>query len=230
MLVVGLTGGIATGKSSVAELLRRHGVPVLDADRAARELTLPGCPALAALRARFGEGIFTPGGELDRAALGRVVFADPRARADLERLLHPLIAQRLAQELGRLGEQPEPPPLVVVEIPLLFEVAVPLAIDLVLVVSATPEQQLARLVAAGMDPEQARGRLAAQLPIAAKRERADLVVENTGSRQELERHFEADIWPRLERLGAGRRAGPGGGAGPREGAWGARRRPAGRPK
>jgi len=203
MLVVGLTGGIATGKSTVAELFRRHGLPVLDADRAARELTLPGSPVLGALRARFGSGVFTPGGELDREALARIVFADAAARRDLEGMLHPVIYQRLQAELERLRALPQPPVLVVVELPLLFEVEVPLPIDITLAVTATAEQQRQRLEAVGMSREQICQRMQAQMAVAQKAAKADLVLENTGSRADLEQRFEARIWPRLGEMAGG---------------------------
>ncbi len=205
MFVVGLTGGIATGKSTVAELFRRHGVPVLDADQVARELTLPGSPALGAIRRRFGPGVFTPDGALDRAALAAVVFADREARRDLEQILHPLVYERLAAELARLEAADPPPAMVVLDIPLLLEVAFPLPLDLTIVVFAPPDRQLARLVAAGMPPEQAAARLAAQMPIEEKARRADLVLDNSGSREELAARFEAELWPQLAARGAGNR-------------------------
>jgi len=200
MLVVGLTGGIATGKSTVAELFRRRGVPVLDADAVARELTLPGSPVLGALRQRFGDAVFTPEGALDRAALAQVVFADEAARRDLEAILHPQVLRRLQQQLEALRAATPPPPLVVIEIPLLFEASIPFPLDATLLVYAPAEQQLARLQAGGMDPGHAHARLRAQLPIESKRALADLVLDNTGSLGDLERRFAEQVWPRLQRM------------------------------
>ncbi|MEZ5290306.1 MAG: dephospho-CoA kinase [Vicinamibacterales bacterium] len=175
---VALTGGIATGKSAVVRGLQAAGFPTVNADDAARAVVEPGTPGLAAVAARFGPAVLGPDGALDRAALGRVVFADPSARLDLERILHPRIRDRIE----RFYEGLPPDACGIAEIPLAFETGWGAGFDLVVVVACRPETQLARLQARdGLSLEAARQRIAAQWPIADKARLADAVVMTEGT-------------------------------------------------
>lgn len=177
--VFGLTGGIGTGKSTVAGLLRQRGVPVADADEYARLIVRPGEPALAEIAAVFGEQFILPGGELDRVALGEVVFADPSARRKLEQILHPRI-RRMWQEQVRLWQN-EGRQRCVVVVPLLFEIGVENEFDAVVCVACTANTQYQRLLARGWTDLQIRQRLQAQLPIEEKLARADYVIWTEGT-------------------------------------------------
>lgn len=179
MRLLGLTGGIATGKSTFAALLRARGVPVVDADALARQVVAPGAPALAELAAAFGPEVLGPDGALDRRRMGAIAFADPAARARLEAITHPAIRRAMAGETARLAAEGHP--LAFYDAPLLYEVGLDAALEAVVVVWAPPELQRARLRARdGLDEAAAAARLAAQLPIDEKAARADFVVENAG--------------------------------------------------
>jgi dephospho-CoA kinase len=204
MLKVGLTGNIAAGKSTVARVWRSLGAAVIDADELARRAVDPGTPAYDAIAAEWGSDVLVPGGGLDRAALRRIVFADPGARERLEEIVHPAVAA-LRGELYRQAEA-RGDAVVVADIPLLFEVGLVDEFDVVVLVDAPEEVRLVRLVGdRGMDPEEARRMIAAQMPSELKRARADYVVENTGSVGEVERRAR-EVWAELQR-----RAGPAGG-------------------
>jgi dephospho-CoA kinase len=185
--IIGLTGGIATGKSTVAAMLAARGAAVVDADRIAREVVEPGTPGLEAVAGAFGHAVLTPSGELDRAALAAIVFADPAQRRRLEELTHPLILARLDERVAALALAG--PPLVAAEIPLLFEGGRQSGFpDGVLLVYADPATQLRRLrELVGLSDEAARQRLAAQLPIDGKRDLATWVIDNTGTQTDTER-------------------------------------------
>jgi dephospho-CoA kinase len=180
MRLIGVTGGIATGKSSVDRMLEAHGAVVIDADELAREVVRPGEPALEQVAARFGREMIDPDGRLDRDRLGKLVFADPQARRDLEQITHPRITEltrdRIAEALAG------PAPLVAVDIPLLFENARESMFEGVLLVYAPREVQIRRLRERnGLDEPAALQRLAAQLPIEEKRDRATWVIDNSGA-------------------------------------------------
>ena len=179
-LVLGLTGSIASGKSSVAAIFADLGAVVVSADQLARAAVAPGSPALAELVAVFGPAILTAQGDLDRKALGQVVFADPAARERLNAITHPAIA-RLAE--ARLRElRASGVPLVVYEAALLFEAAAEQRVDAVLVVTIDPALQQARLAGRDqLDPEAVRARIDAQWSQAAKVARADFVIDNSGT-------------------------------------------------
>jgi len=179
---IGLTGGIASGKTSVANLLAGHGAVIIDSDVLAREVVEPGTSGLAAVVARFGAGVLTADGALDRAALGRIVFADPSARADLEAIIHPAVRAR-AEELTAAA----PPDSVVVQvIPLLVETGQEGTFDRVLVVDVDPAVQLARLRQRdGFSPREAEARVAAQASREARLAAATDVIDNSGTPAEL---------------------------------------------
>jgi dephospho-CoA kinase len=194
-LHVGLTGGIASGKSAVADLLAEHGAVIIDSDRLAREVVEPGTTGLAAVVARFGTGVLAADGALNRAALGRVVFADPSARADLEAVVHPLVRARAA-ELAASA----PDGAVVVEvIPLLVETGQAGRFDHVVVVDVDPAVQLARLRARdGFSPAEAAARVAAQASRELRLAAADVVIDNSGSPEDLAAAVDR-LWARWER-------------------------------
>lgn len=200
MLKVGLTGNIAAGKSTVAAVWRRLGAHVIDADELARRAVDPGTPAYHAIAAEWGSDVVVDG-ELDRAALRRIVFNDPSARERLEQIVHPAVAalrDQLYRDALERGDA-----LVVADIPLLFEVGLVDEFDVIVLVDAPEEIRLVRLVGdRGMDPEEARRVISAQMPGELKRARADYVIENTGSVAEVERRA-AEVWLELkQRAGA----------------------------
>jgi dephospho-CoA kinase len=198
--VVGLTGGIASGKSSFAEALRACGVPVVDADALARAAVAPGSPALADIAREFGPDVLAPDGSLDRKRMASLVFSDPTARRRLEAITHPAVRAAMARETARLGAAGHD--LAFYDVPLLFEVGLDRVLDSVVVVWSPRDVQRARVMARdGLRPDEADARLAAQLPIDEKAARADFVVENTGA--------PADLGPKAERLLADLRRGLG---------------------
>ncbi len=179
MRLVGLTGGIASGKSTFAAALRALGAPVIDADRLAREAVRAGSPALAAVAAEFGPGTLGPDGELDRKAMADRVFADPGARRRLEAIVHPAVRAAVAAETARLAAEGHA--LAFYDVPLLFERGLDRELDCVVVVHAPPEVQRARLrTRDGLADGEAEARLAAQWPIDEKARLADVVVDNGG--------------------------------------------------
>ena len=176
-VIVGLTGGIASGKSTVAAMLADLGAEIVDADEIAHDIEKPGRPAYREIADRFGRDVLLPDGRIDRARLGRLVFADAQARGDLERITHPrirtLIVERVADALKR---QVSP---VVVDIPLLFESGGEYGFDGVMLVYAPEPVQQRRLMARDhLDVEEAQQRIATQLPIAEKESRATWVIDN----------------------------------------------------
>ncbi len=199
MRVVGLTGGIATGKSTFGAALRARGVPVVDADALARTVVEPGSPALAEIVRTFGEGILDAEGALDRKKLGAIVFADPGARRRLEAITHPAIREAMVEETLRLAGLGHD--LVFYDAPLLFEVGLDGALDCVVVVWAPRDAQRARVVRRdGITPAEADARLTAQLPVDAKAARADFVIDNAD---------EEDLGQKADRLLADLRRGLG---------------------
>ena len=192
---IGLTGGIASGKSVVAARLAARGVPVIDADRIARDVVEPGRPALAEIAARWPSVV--RGGTLDRKALGAIVFADPGERAALEAILHPRIREEL--ERAFRGLEDEGVPIAVYEAPLLVETGSDAALDALIVVSAPEALQVERVMRRdGLDEAQARARLAAQLSAEARLAKATFVIENSGDLRALERNVD-DVWEQVER-------------------------------
>lgn len=192
MLRIGLTGGIGAGKSSVAALLAERGAVVIDADALAREVVAPGTPGLAAVVARFGAGILGNDAALDRAALGRVVFADPAARSALEEITHPLIAERTAALLRGLAATS----VVVHDVPLLVEKGLAGGYDQVWVVEAPVELRLQRLAERGLARPDALARIAAQAGAAERAAVASVVIDNAGDRAALAERVER-AWRRL---------------------------------
>ena len=181
VLRIGLTGGIGSGKSTVSRLLAERGAVIVDADVIAREVVEPGTPGLAAVVDAFGPGIVADDGSLDRPALAAVVFADPEARRRLDGIVHPLVRARATEVAGAA-----PPDAVVVnDVPLLVETGQAAAYDLVLVVEADTETRVARLVQRGLTADDARARMSAQATDEQRRAVADVVLDNSGTEDEL---------------------------------------------
>lgn len=192
-MILGITGNIASGKSSVARELARRGALVVDADQLAREVVVPGSETLRQLVSAFGTGILQSDGQLDRTALGRTIFADDQARKRLDSIMHPAIARLSVERLEQLRQQDHP--LIVYEAPLLYEVGAQTRVDKVLLVTVSPEVQLQRLLDRdGLDKEQAQQRIAAQMPQQQKVARADYLIDNSGSWVATLKQIEA-LWP-----------------------------------
>jgi len=176
---VGLTGGIATGKTYVATRLREAGVPIVDADVLSREVVAPGSPALSAIRKRFGPDAVRRDGTMDRIRVGQIVFKDKRARLDLEAIIHPAVVKAINDFFAAL---PKRTPFAVADIPLLFETGRDKEFDAVVVVACPREMQLARMMERNkLSKEDAERRLAAQLPIDQKIKRATYVIKTDGT-------------------------------------------------
>ncbi|WP_322755674.1 dephospho-CoA kinase [Frankia sp. Cas3] len=192
MLRVGLTGGIGAGKSAVARLLTDHGAVVIDADAIAREVVAVGTPGLQAVVDEFGPQMLCADGSLDREALGAVVFADPAARRRLEAITHPLVG---AEATRRMADAPADA-VVVYDVPLLVEAGLSGGYDVIVVVVAPREVRLARLADRGLAREQALARMANQASDSARRAVADILVDNSGSPEDLHDQV-AEVWKRL---------------------------------
>jgi dephospho-CoA kinase len=186
-VVIGLTGGIASGKSTVSRLLAAHGAEIVDADLLARQAVEPGREAFRAVVATFGPEVVAANGQLDRDKLGALVFADAQRRKDLEALIHPHV--RRATEMRRAEiQRRRPGSLVVLDVPLLFESGMDTGLAEVVVVYVPFGVQLARLMGRdGLSEAAARTRIAAQLDLEIKRRRATIVIDNGGSREETRR-------------------------------------------
>lgn len=188
MLRVGLTGGIATGKSTVVAMLRELGCHVLEADKIAHRMIEPGAAAYEEVVREFGRGILLPDGRVDRQKLGAIVFADPRKLARLNAIVHPPVLAAQDRELAAI-EQAEPHAIAVVEAALLIEAGYDKKLDCLVVTWCTPEQQIARLTGQdaalgagrGLTIDEARQRIAAQMPVEEKRRLADEEIDCSGS-------------------------------------------------
>lgn len=188
MVRAALTGGIATGKSYCLARFASLGAATVDADTLAREAVTPGSPGLDAVVRRFGRDILLPDGSLDRAALGRIVFTDSSARADLEAIVHPAVYQRIRRWFASL---PRGTRIAIADIPLLYETGHQHEFDRVIVAACDPDEQLRRLMARdGLATAEARARLAAQWPIDAKAARAHYVIKTDGSFADTEKAVE----------------------------------------
>ncbi|HZG83525.1 dephospho-CoA kinase [Paenibacillus sp.] len=190
---VGLTGGIACGKSTVSGMLEARGAAIVDADRIARDVVQPGQPALADIREAFGDEVLLEDGTLNRKALGAVVFGDEAARRKLESILHPRIRAEMARQMAEWNER-EPGRLVVVDIPLLYESGLDKRFNFeeIVVVYVPREVQLERLMKRdGLTTEAAEQRLDAQMPIERKKELADVVIDNSGTLEQTEAQVDA---------------------------------------
>jgi len=193
-LSIALTGNIAAGKSTVAELFRSWGATIIDADQVVREIQSSGTPALARIAARFGRELILPDGSLDRAGLRKMVLDDATALADLNHIIHPEVHRRrlaLLAEARARGDK-----IVVSDIPLLFEVDDPSAFDAVVLVDAPPAVRRNRLRARGLSEAEAERMMGAQLDAASKRQGSDYVIDNDGDLEKLERNA-STVWRSL---------------------------------
>jgi dephospho-CoA kinase len=189
MRVLGLTGGIGSGKSMVAQMFSQLGAVVIDADKLAREVVEPGQPALEEIAATFGPQVLLPDGRLDRPKLGDIIFADPTQRAKLDGITHPRIRARMEEEIKARRSGPG---VLIVDIPLLYENDRGRSVERVIVVWVDPQTQLQRLRERdGLTADAARQRIAAQMPLEAKRARADHVIDNSGNRADTQAQVEA---------------------------------------
>jgi dephospho-CoA kinase len=195
MLLVGLTGGIGSGKSTVARMLEKRGAVVFDAAVLARQAVAPGTPGFEKVVERFGPNVLAPGGGLDREALASIVFADPAARRDLEAIVHPEVRRMFAEGCEEYRDSDR---VVVFSAPLLVETGMHTAFDLLIVVSAPVATQIERLMRDRGMPERAvQARIDAQLPLEAKAEVADVLVDNEGTLEDLEGQVDR-LWRDLE--------------------------------
>jgi dephospho-CoA kinase len=198
VVLIGLTGGIGSGKSSVAALLAERGAVIIDADAITRELQQPGTEVFTAMVARFGDGIVAADGGLDRQAVADIVFRDPAALADLGAIVHPAVGREIA---ARLEEEQGTDHVVVLDVPLLVESGRADMAALV-VVDVDPEVAVARLVAhRGMREDDARARMANQVSREERLDRADVVIDNSGTPADLAAAVDA-VWPQLVAVGA----------------------------
>jgi dephospho-CoA kinase len=200
MYLIGLTGGIASGKSTVARRLREFGAVHVDADALAREVVEPGTDGLARIEAEFGSGVITPDGSLDRPALGAIIFADPERRAALNAITHPAVWRR-AKQLFAAADAADEDAVVVYDVPLLVEAAGdrPMSFDLVVVVHASAETRTERLVQLrGMSRDEAERRIGSQASDAERLAIADVVIDSNGTLSETLRQTD-ELWERIRR-------------------------------
>jgi dephospho-CoA kinase len=188
MILVGLTGGVATGKSTVAKMFKRCGATVINADLLARQVVEPGKPAWRAIVKLFGKTVLNQDRSLDRQALGSIIFRNPKKRRQLERIIHPRVAREQQRLVRRIGQR-KPHAVVIYEVPLLFEAGVDKRVDTTIVVTADRETQIARLKKRnGLSRAEAIRRISSQMPLAKKIQRADHVLNGTLPRPSLRRH------------------------------------------
>ena len=191
MLVIGLTGGIGSGKSTVSELLAAKGAVIVDADAITRELQQPGTPTFAAMVERFGDGIVAPDGTLDRAAVADLVFSDPDALADLNHIVHPAVGAEIAGRMRALAEGDD---VVVLDVPLMVESPRARPVAALIVVDVDPEVAVGRLVGQrGMREDDVRARMARQASREQRLARADRVIDNSGDIGDLARQVD-EAW------------------------------------
>lgn len=185
MMLVGLTGGVATGKSTVAKMFRQCGAVVIDADELAREVVRPGKPAWREIVMAFGKSILHPDRTIDRHALGAIVFHDKKNLRRLERIIHPRVAREQAK-LAKRAEKNDPKAIVIYDVPLLFEADIDKRVDKIIVVTADRDTQIARLRKRnGLSRSEALRRIRNQLPLAKKRRLAHYVLDGTKDRKRL---------------------------------------------
>jgi dephospho-CoA kinase len=201
VLLVGLTGGIGSGKSTVAAMLERRGAAIIDADELARRAVDPGTAGYEMLVEAFGQDVITASGEVDRERLAQIVFADPDARRRLESIVHPEVARLFSDAAAAYRDTDR---IVVYAVPLLVERSLEAVFDVVVTISASPEIRAARLSASrGMSTEEARGRMSAQLSDEERASVAHVVIDNEGTLEQLE-HAVDVLWKDLrERARAG---------------------------
>ena len=198
---IGLTGGIASGKSTASAILRGWGACIIDADAVAHRLMEPQAPLYKAYRAHFGAGAILPDGRLDRRRIGQIAFKDPKEKRWLDETAHPVIREAMQQELARAEAAGEP--CVILDIPLLFETGWQEHVDETWLIAVPEPLQLARLQSRnGYSREEAEQRIDAQMPLSEKRRLADIVIDNSGTEQELAERLRA-LWQQQPHRAAG---------------------------
>jgi len=196
MLNVGLTGGIASGKSTVATIFAKHGAHLIDFDGLAHEVQEPEKPAWREVVNQFGEGILQPDNKIDRVKLGNIVFADKKKLIELDKIVHPFVYQEWHILLEKIGKK-EKHAIVLSDIPLLFEGNMQRLFDLTILVLIVPEKQISRLMTRnGISKEEAGKRLKSQMPISEKIELADIIIDNKGNITETEKRV-GQVWQEL---------------------------------
>jgi len=188
---IALTGGFGSGKTTVAGLFRKKGAVVLDADAIVHDLFAGDRAVRAAIRRTFGDAAFTKAGAIDRVFLAKTIFAAPRRRRTLERIVHPAVRRKIRSGMAKAGKR-----VVVVDIPLLFESGWKERFDAVVVVTAGMDKRLRRLKARGFTAAEARRRIRAQMPLARKARLADLVIDNGGTIQKTRKQISA-VWKKI---------------------------------
>lgn len=187
-MLVGLTGGIASGKSTVSQLIADYGFPIVDADIGAREVVKKGTPGLRRIQDTFGDSVILPSGSLDRKQLGKIVFTDAEKRKTLNRILSKDIRQWIKEEAKKAMNSGAS--LVVLDIPLLFEADYDKVVDQTMVVFVTEEVQLERLMKRnGYSREEAMNRIRSQMPLSEKAKKADIVIDNNGTIEETKQQI-----------------------------------------
>lgn len=200
MFLIGLTGGIASGKSTVARLFASHGATIIDADQVARDVVAPGSDGLEAVVKEFGPDVRNESGGLNREELARIVFADPDKRRKLESLLHPLIKLRTTELIESSDSS-----VVVYAVPLLVEANVDYPFDMILTVEAGVENQIQRLTGSrGLTRDEAVKRIEAQATESERRERADFVIDSSGPISKLDSQVES-LWEKIQEAAKGKR-------------------------
>lgn len=198
-MIIGLTGSIASGKSTVSQMLKELGYPIVDADQVARQVVEPGSDTLKKIEEAFGSEVILPDGGMDRKKVGDIIFNDPASRKKLNDLIHPAIRAEMMRQRAAFLEEGHK--TVIMDIPLLFESRLQHFADKILVVSVTEENQLARLMERnGLSEAEARARIASQLPMSVKEEGADAVIYNNGSIEETKWQLNRilDSWNAVE--------------------------------
>lgn len=199
VLRVGLTGGIASGKSEVSKRLAAHGAFIIDGDLGARAVVEPGTPGLARVAETFGSGVLRPDGTLDRPKLGEIVFNDPEALAKLNAILHPLIWGWMDEQDMAARAAADDGVIIVVDNPLLIDANRTHTVELIIVVDIPVETQVERLISArGMSAEQARARVSAQTSREQRLAKADIVIETSGTLEDQDRRV-GEVWADLQR-------------------------------
>lgn len=199
MLSLGLTGGIASGKSTVAAMFKELGAHLVDTDLIARQTVAPGSDALKLIVAEFGQAVLDQNGDLDRRRLRELIFADGKARAKLNAIVHPAVAARVREELARIAEV-DPQGVALVDVPLLYETNTQGRYRAVVVVYAPPMVQVQRLMKRdGVSRQAAEQSLQAQMPLSEKKQKAQFVVDNSGTLQETREQVRA-VWKDIEKL------------------------------
>jgi dephospho-CoA kinase len=201
-LIIGLTGGIGTGKSTVAQMFVKLGAYLIDSDQIARKIVQQGEEGWEKIRQVFGPAYFLPDGQLNRGKLAQLIFRDPQARAQLDQITHPLIRKEI---MAKIKEQKSAGlvPVVIVDIPLLYEVGAQHLVDQVVVVFVPPELQLERLMQRdNLTREEAKDRIQAQMSLAEKIEKAQIVIDNSQSRLITEQQVRSVWWQWMEEYGS----------------------------